>query len=118
MHGLPKNMDLSFIENKNVEQVCIGEHQIILHFDEYLSISIETSIYVSNDGNKPIEFAKLPEAAPVLCTLLGRCVRKAIGSPDGTLDLEFENGTRVVIHDDNERYESYQIKYGDKEIVV
>ncbi len=118
MHGLPMNIDLCFIEVKKLEQVCIGEHQIILNFEDALSISIETAIHVHESDNNLRTFELLRDSAQSLCSLLGLCVQRAVGSPDGTLSLEFENGTRLVVYDDNENYESYQIRFGDKLIVV
>jgi len=53
MHGLPKNIDLDFLKEKKLEQVCISSHQIILKFDEDISISIESVIkFFSSNGEE------------------------------------------------------------------
>ena len=49
MYGLNPEINLSFLVGRELLQVCIGIHQVQLHFDKDVSISIE--------GQRPQEVA-------------------------------------------------------------
>jgi hypothetical protein len=120
MNGLPPDIDLSFFAGKELHQVCIGRHQAILHFDDNVSLSIESEIaHISHQGEIMAIYKTIPSAAPTLVSLLNRTVKSATSKPPGTLILEFSNSEILEIYDSNApHYESYQIGFGDKIIVV
>jgi hypothetical protein len=118
MYGLPSNTDLSFLVGKTLQQVCIGLHEIILNFDDPLSITIMSPIACTLAGAKYQKYEDYRNAASVVVTFLQDVVASAKGDQDGTLTLEFGGGGRLDVYDDSKQYESYIIKNGDKLIVV
>jgi hypothetical protein len=42
MYGLPENIDLNFLKDKKLIQICICQHQVIMIFDDDISILIES----------------------------------------------------------------------------
>lgn len=118
MYGLPKEVDLTFLEKQTLVQVCFGSNQVILNFHENVSISIESS-FLCGEGEVAMFTYETPtEAAPALLKFLHADVTTALGEVDGTLTLRFNNGGVLKILDDSKQYESYMIVHGDRTIIV
>ena len=118
MYRLPPNVDLSFFRGKALQQVCIGANELILHFDDRISIII-TSVFSYAPGKGPQRiYDDYRAAAGVVVRFINETVVSAKGDAKGTLSLEFSGGGRLSILDDSEHYESYVIKNGDMTIVV
>jgi|SRR5271157_865564 len=118
MYGLPENTDLSFFTGKVLRQVCTGVNEVILHFDGDISLTIQTDIG-HRLGDVFAALYKLPiPATPMLVRLLHCSIIRTGIKPPGTLILEFSNGEAIEIYDACSEYESYQITYNGKIIVV
>lgn len=118
MHGLPKNVDLSFLLNKDLLQICIGQNETILNFDDGVSICIETEIHCESTDGTAITCTGASDVGSRLAAFLACSVVEATGQEDGTLRLKFSNGGSVEIRDNSKQYESYVIHHHDKEIIV
>lgn len=118
MYGLPPNADLSFFQGKTLQQVCVGLHEMILNFDEPISVTIMSPIACTLAGASYQKYDDYRAAASVVAALLQDVVVSAKGEIDGTLTLEFCGGGRLVVYDDSKHYESYVITNGDKLVVV
>jgi hypothetical protein len=44
VYGLPDETDLTFFIGTELQQVCIGRHEVILRFGDDLSITVESDI--------------------------------------------------------------------------
>lgn len=117
MYGLPKDADLSFLQDQPLVQVCIGEHDAILNFAD-ASISIQSTIVYQACASDPIRCSSYIEAARLLAMLLGQTVVKVAIERPGTLLLTFSAGTVLSICDDSAEYESYVISHASAIIVV
>jgi Family of unknown function (DUF6188) len=120
MYGLRKNVDLSFLNGRQVEQIAIGTYQIIFGFDEDVKISayIEFRYF---DGEEEWIWKPEPSAAQIAgrsVSLLGSKIRTFEGQENGTLTLVFSNGRRLTILDSSKEYESYDITCPGQTIVV
>jgi hypothetical protein len=118
MFGLPENTDLSFFKDKILLQVCIGCNEAILHFDDDVSVTIEGEIGHRSEGMVTALYKTIIPSAPILLDFIHASIVKALVQPPGTLLLEFSNGEALEIYDSSTGYESYQIKSGEKIIVV
>ncbi len=119
MYGLPDDLALPSFSGACLLQVAIGQHQVQLCFDgDNRSVSIESRYAVIAPGCGREEFTSMPAGAAKLAALLGVHLEYVSGTRDGTLMLNFDTGTHVVIFDDSTHYESYQIHDGDRLIVV
>jgi len=118
MYGLPENVDLTFLEDRQLVQVCLGSSSVTLNFDENIWISVENTFYhYSVDGEcMPCESTR--DSALALSSLLGCAITNISWDTDGLLRMSFSNGEVVELRDDTDLYEAYQIKHGDKLIVV
>jgi hypothetical protein len=119
MYGLPKNIDLSFLVGKTIIQVCVGFNEIILNLDEgHISICIQSACACHSEDGSTLQIEAYPVSASTICGLLGKPITQAQGEENGTLTIKFLGGSVFTVYDDDKQYESYQIKHGDKLIVV
>jgi len=118
MHGLKKDVDLSFLTGREVVQVAIGMYQVIFAFDEDVSISVEGAFTYSDRARETVWKPTSPDAAASAVVLLGTKVEQAKGEENGTLTLTFSNGGCLTIPDSSREYESYQITRPGETIVV
>ena len=118
MYGLAEDADLSFFKGAFLEQVCLGANQVILNFDQGVSISSACWVALAV-GEHRIESDDPRTLAPALMKLIAESIVDVRWKGDGTLFLLFSNGGSMRIEDDGApHYESYQIKHGDDLIVV
>ena len=118
MHGLPPDVDLLFLRGKTLLQVCFGVHDLILHFDGNVSVTVTSSISFGTTATGCERRQDFRNAAPALLKLLHASVTQAAGDDAGTLTIQFDDGSFLNIHDDSRHFESYVIKHDDRTIVV
>jgi len=111
MYGLKKGIDLSFLKDREVTQVAIGNFDAQFGFDEDVRISVwDTFDYF--DGTTELSWKAEPTYAQVAArtvALLGATISSFEAHEDGTLHLAFSNGHRLTIPDSSKEYESYSI---------
>ena len=120
MYGLKKEIDLSFLNGRELGQVAIGVYQIIFGFDEDVAISVEGEFRYF-DGQATWIWKSEPQAAQIgarTVALLGATIQSFDGQEDGTLILLFSNGHRLTIVDNSKDHESYAITRPGQTIVV
>jgi hypothetical protein len=118
MYGLDPNIQLGFLRGKTLEQACFGLHDLILHFDQDISISIESSIAVGQHGQTLVRHRSYQEVSRELLHLLNKVVIEVHWTTEGTVSLVFDHGAIVEIYDDSVEFESYSINSGSGLIVV
>jgi hypothetical protein len=109
MYGLQPGMSFEFLVGATLQQVSVGRHQVILSFDDAISISVESSLAIERDGWSQ-RYDDLVSGASELVGLLECSIDSASGAPDGTLSVQFSNGSRLSIFDTSKQFESYQIQ--------
>lgn len=121
MYGLEKSVSLDFLRDLRLEQVCIGNFQVILRFDKETSISIEGSLEIS-DGDSKVSrnlHADKPSETTELVALVGLMTANVANLGDGKVRLHFSNGALLTLFDSKKDFESYQISSaGIEEIIV
>ena len=117
MYGLPEGVDLSFLLDKQVESVSLSPHQVILRFDDRISINSSSTMEVSA-GGATVRSDDPRLLGPVLIQLLTEAVSDVRWSTDGTLQLIFVGGGSLQLEDDASPFESYEIQHGADLIVV
>jgi hypothetical protein len=78
VYGLKKGIDLSFLTDREVIQVCVGSFDIIFNFDDNVSISI-VGQFNYFDRNNEFQWTPTPEglnAAGHAIHLLGATVER------------------------------------------
>jgi hypothetical protein len=112
VRGLRKDEDLTFIVGRTLEQVCFGQFQISLRFNDEVTVDVESSIMVGGTEVTTSTSARL-------LAFLGGIVAAVSVVGEGDLDLSFEGRReRLLIRDSNRDYESYSITFPGRTIVV
>lgn len=118
MYGLPSGANLDFFQKRTLLQICIGSNDLILNFDNGVSVTITSHVGWTDSYNKHNTYENSADAISVIVQLLGKSVTSATGDEEGTLSLIFDGGGCFFVYDDSKQYESYVIKNRDKLIVV
>jgi uncharacterized protein DUF6188 len=111
MYGLRNDIDLSFLNARELIQVAIGVYQIQFGFDEDVIIYVESQFNYF-DGQEEWIWKPEPGAAQIAArtvSLLSATIQNFDRQENGTLILTFSNGGRLTILDSSREYESYQI---------
>jgi len=118
MYGLPPDVDLGFLVEAQLLQVCTGENEVILNFDREISIMCASEIRSEAVGSLAVLFEKPREATISLVDLLGDVVASVDGAVNGTLQIRWSSGALTEFLDTWEKFESYTVRHGDLLIVV
>jgi hypothetical protein len=118
MYGLPTDFDPSFLKGIDLFQVCVGEHQVQMHFDKEVLLSIESSFRIQLADGEAQLYEDCRSSAGALAALVSDKTADAAAQPNGTLRLTFASGRWIEIYDDSQQYESYQIHRGQTLYVV
>ncbi len=118
MYGLPENTDLGFLKEQVLRQVCVGANEVILRFADDISITCQTDIGHKKAGVCTALYRDMITCGAMLVNFLHTSIINASAESPGTLVLKFSNDEALEIYDTSQEYESYQITYGNKTIVV
>lgn len=119
MYGLPENFDGSFLIGRTLEMICFNANQIYLHFDGQVTITIEGSFsHQRAQSGSDTQVLSVPVSESDLMQLLEHKITGVSGEKDGTLTLVFDDGQILKCYDQLPNYESYQIRHGEKVIIV
>ena len=118
MHKLDKNVDLSFLKEKTLLQVCVGLNILILRFDDDIAISVESMIKLFSNNGEIYQYENFIYIDKEFLGLLGKSIVSVTPDKLGTLTLIFEDESKIEIIDDSDKYESYQITGNRQTIIV
>ena len=119
MYGLKKEIDLSFLVGRELEQVAVGLYQVQFHFDKSVSIGVSSRFTVWDSADRVTEWSpQNPRLAAPTFDCLHHSINSVITEENGTLTLGFSNGAHIVIFDNDPAYESYTITAPGLTIVV
>lgn len=118
MYRLPKDINLSFLENRVLDQVCIGFNDLILKFDELVVLTVTSKCNHETKTGIKTQIDNYAINANTICLLLGNRILEVNGCEAGTLFLKFSNGDTFTIYNDSDQYESYMINTPNLNIVV
>ena len=120
MYGLKTDIDLSFLNGRELIQLCTGLYQTIFKFDEEVAISVEVEFRYFNGHDESIWRPEPGSSALAARTasLLGTTIENFESDESGSLILTFSNGQRLTILDSSKEYQSYDITRPGETIVV
>lgn len=118
MQDLPEFEDLSVLPGKQLHQVCIGLHEVILHFDGgELQMLITTGCaYIAATGTLHQIGDQYAANASLICELIDSWVTAVRTEDEGTVVITFSNGAKFSITRSPE-FESF-IRNGRRVIVL
>jgi hypothetical protein len=117
MFGVPADLDLRFLHDATLVQVCVGSCDIQVHFHPTGSIFIQCGWELRDSRGVIVDRSSDVSAAQrepfQLHRLLGRRVVATEVSAPSWVALRFEGGEELRIFDSSEQVESFQIQPGD-----
>jgi len=115
MHGVPKDLDLSKLIGRNLDQVAIGEFQIQFVFDRDFNISVEGHWELRDVNGELIDAAvdNSQRDEYRIHRLLGLEVSRWAIKPPKSITIGFLNGMKLEVFDSSSEYESFSIQPGD-----
>jgi hypothetical protein len=120
MYGLKNEIDLCFLNGREVIQVAVGLYHTSFGFDEDVAISVEAEFRYF-DGQAEWTWRPEPGSSVIAArtvALFGATIKSFESNTNGTLALVFSNGHRLTISDPSQEYESYTITRPGRTIVV
>lgn len=118
MHGLDRNVDLSFLIGKEITQLSLGLYEFQIRFSGEIMLSIHGSVLYECDGVvETIHADKIKEAAS-LVGIVGKIVSKLDVVGEGDLILRFGEVESLVVCDSNRDFESYVLWHNGNFIAV
>ncbi len=119
MYGIPNNTDWSFLIEKELEQVRIGNYHVSLCFRGDTSIDIGGDSFDHLSTSKDTKtLTELPWKATTLVSLLGAKITRAESEDHKTLVIVFSNEEILKIYDDSDCYESFNVQAPGIDIIV
>ena len=118
MYGIPVGETFAFIEGRVLEQLCFGRHELILNFDDGLSITVEGALGITLAGAGESVVDDAVDIASVLVGLISDRVAAIEVNDPRSFSMGFAQGLMVRLIDSSDRYESFQVRHGDRLIVV
>jgi hypothetical protein len=115
MYGVPADLDLTFLHDALLVQVCLGEYQIQFAFFPTGHISVEGKWeLLAADGSRIDGLQPVPRTEPYrLHQLLGQRVVRTEIAPPSWIALQFERGELLRVFDNSQQYESFSIQPGN-----
>jgi hypothetical protein len=113
-----QDRDWSLLRAKQLTQICIGLHDLQLHFTDDVSLSIESSIEHRNPDKQPDAGRDLPQQATTLISLLGATVERVIAEEGVALVIQFSNAEMLRVFVRNDGYESFNLTAPGTTIVI
>ena len=113
-----KASDLSFLEGKEIIQICIGKYQIILNFTDDISIDIECEFSVLLNQEKYVWVSDTKDEIP-FGSLIGIVVNSFDLDIQNNLVLTFSDDVLIeIIASSNDGFESYQVRNGETLMII
>jgi hypothetical protein len=114
MYNVPPENELQFLVGRELIQVCIDPCQVIVHFDNQTSISIESSFHLEFE---PAPKSLLESGAQILRLLRTTITSVQVVNPN-ELVLVFDARWRLHIFEDDDPYESFHITSPEGTFVI
>ena len=115
MYGVPTTLDLTFLHGCEVVQVCLGLHQIQIHFHPEANIAIEGEWELLDVEGRELDRSEAAgRTKPFqLHRLLGRSVVGSEVRAPHWIALRFANGDLLRVTDSEPAHEAFSIQPGD-----
>jgi len=113
--GIPADLPVDLFVDATLIQVCLGQHQISLHFAPERSIGIEGRWELRDTEGNIID-ATVPHESRKsyqIHRIIGQDVKSGEVNPPHSFTLHFRNEFDLTVYDDSQEYESFSIQPGD-----
>lgn len=117
MFGLNPQQSFEFLEHAALIQICVGENEIVFHFDKEIVLAVESDLRIAT-SSLDRRFTSSVEAAREALELLGSEVSAVQAHTDGTLTIAFGQTKTLELYDSSPYHESYRVRWPEGSVVV
>ena len=118
MNGVPSQIDSKLLVGAKLTQVCTGLHEVILHFDNGTTLTIECNVTACT-ADSVDEFSESTTFGKWAVIALGKKIRSMESKNGKSLLITFDDDISIEIHDSNApNYESFTIQNGNTIVIV
>ena len=113
MYGL-KNENFDFLVDKCLLQVCFGENDLQLNIEGNISITITSSLTITDGDFNQQMITDFSTASAFLLSILGKKIiftKNVIQEELSSIIVCFLGGKEIHLHDDSKQYESITINH-------
>ena len=112
---MPSNLDLKYFTGVECTQVCLGLHQVQIHFTKAVSIPIEGRWELRDSNGEMLDESKNPKQQECmrLHVIVGRIVVDTRIAAPKSIIIVFDNGLVLEVFGSSHEFESFQIQPGD-----
>jgi hypothetical protein len=118
VNRIPLDYDASWLVQASLDTISVSRYSVILDFDSGTgTLTIECDTRVIN-GDRVRSYSYPRDAAVELLPLLLQTVANATVESATELAIDFSDGTRLMVVDSSDHYESFTLSRGDDLLVV
>jgi len=118
MYGLPRDFDGDAFIGESVTAITFTENTASFNFESDLLVTTESVYNYRPSSDEALITERVPASQTGVIAMIGRSVVGTSVDQGKNLLLHFGHGGQVGFIDDSDRYESYMIKIGKREIIV
>ncbi len=115
MFGVPSNLDLKHLIGVECTQICLGLHQVQVHFTKAVSLSIEGRWELRDSNGEILDQGKnlKQQECMLLHVIVGRTVVDTRIAAAKSITIVFDNRLVLEVFDSSHEFESFQIQPSD-----
>ena len=118
MYGIPEDLNISELVGQPLDLISFSANTVHFVFGNEISITVESSYSYKIGEGDVVKQEKIPIKSSSLMNLVGSYIKSVNIKNSNELLLKFDKNSFLLIYDDNETYESFQIQIKDKNIIV
>ena len=115
MHGVKDCPQIRSLVNSLLLQVCFGENELIMNFDNEISMTIMVYIGIQANNYKPVHHNLI---SSFLTSLIGTRISRVLVVDEDTLKIVFEGEKVLHLSDESRYYESILVKLPNSTLVI
>jgi hypothetical protein len=117
MYRIPLDLDLSRLVGSEINQICLGRHDVQFKFSGLCHISTQITVIVKHEDDLISSWNENWSTADFQM-LLNRKIEGYSIPDDRSLVIVFCGGYTLMLRDDSDQYESMQIWLGGPGLII
>ena len=115
MYRIPKDLNLENIIGRDLNLLGLGRHDVQLNFDgSGIKICVQGTISLIEDGKVIATWTEHNWSSIDFQNILNATVESYAVPRENLLEIRFEDGLTMQLHDDSDQYETMQIYFDDE----
>ncbi|MEM8773623.1 MAG: hypothetical protein AAGF53_01235 [Pseudomonadota bacterium] len=118
MYDIPETQEFSGLLGKELQQVCIGNNEVIFNFDSDFSLCVMGPFEHIKSGSEVFDYTDLLTKPSSLPSLLNSSIFEVKKENNDYLLLCFQNNEKLRLINDTDQYECFSLNIDGNIILV